>query len=87
MIATPEDVGSRWETQADLPRRKTSALPTLYRWVRSDAGREAALHPNRFGRYIGSGRAHAVLAEAGPDGAGQLTAVKQYLGTRVRSRA
>ena len=61
-------------------------LPTLYRWVRSDAGREATLHPYRFGQYLGSGRAQAVLAEAGLDGASQFAAIKQYLDTKVRAR-
>ena len=61
-------------------------LPTLYRWVRSDAGREATLHPYRFGQYLGSGRAQAVLAEAGLDGASQFAAIKQYLDRKVRAR-
>jgi len=61
-------------------------LPTLYRWVLSDAGREATLHPYRFGKYLGSGRAEAVLAEAGLDGASQFTAIKKYLDAKVRSK-
>ena len=62
-------------------------LPTLYRWVRSDAGREATLHPYRRGHYLGSGKADVVLAEAGLDGASQFTAIKKYLDGEVRSRA
>lgn len=54
-------------------------LPTMYRWVRSDAGREATLHPYRHGRYPGSGKGEDVLAEAGLDGASQYTAVKRFL--------
>ena len=41
-------------------------LPTLYRWVRSDAGREATLHPYRQGHYLGSGKAEVVLARGRP---------------------
>ena len=60
-------------------------LPTLYRWVRSDAGREATLHPYRQAHYLGSGKAEVVLAEAGLDGATQFAAIKQYLDAKVRS--
>jgi transketolase len=62
-------------------------LPTLYRWVRSDAGREATLHPFHRGHYLGSGKADVVLAEAGLDGASQFTAIKTYLDGKARSRA
>ena len=51
-------------------------LPTLYRWVRSDAGREATLHPYREGHYLGSGQGEVVLAEAGLDGASQFAAIR-----------
>ena len=54
-------------------------LSTMYRWVRSDAGREATLHPYRHGRYLGSGQGQAVLAEAGLDGVSQFRAIKKYL--------
>ena len=60
-------------------------LPTLYRWVRSDAGREATLHPYRRGHYLGSGKADVVLTEAGLDGATQFAAIKKYLDAKVRS--
>ncbi len=60
-------------------------LPTLYRWVRSDAGREATLHPYRQAHYLGSGKAEVVLGEAGLDGATQFTAIKKYLDAKVRS--
>ena len=59
-------------------------LPTLYRWVRSDAGREASLHPYRQGHYLGSGQGAVVLAEAGLDGHSQFVAVKRYLDDTVR---
>jgi len=60
-------------------------LPTLYRWVRSDAGREATLHPYRHGHYLGSGQGEVVLAEAGLDGESQFIAIKEYLDGVVRS--
>jgi hypothetical protein len=61
-------------------------LATLYRWVRSDAGREATLYPYRKGRYLGSGQGEVVLAEAGLDGASQFAAVRVYLDETVRLR-
>jgi transketolase len=54
-------------------------LATMYRWVRSDAGREATLHPYRQGHYLGSGQGEVVLAEAGLDGVSQFHAIKKYL--------
>jgi len=54
-------------------------LPTMYRWVRSDAGREATLHPYRRGHYLGSGPGSVVLAEAGLDGVSQFIAIQQYV--------
>jgi transketolase len=62
-------------------------LPTMYRWVRSDAGRDAILHPYRKGHYLGSGQGEVVLAEAGLDGESQLRAIKQYLDVRTRATA
>jgi transketolase len=53
-------------------------LPTLYRWVRSEAGIGRSLHPFRSGRYPGSGPAEKVLEEAGLDGESQLRAVLEY---------
>jgi len=61
-------------------------LPTLYRWVRSDVGREATLHPYRKGHYLGSGQGEVVLAEAGLDGESQFVAIKNYLDDAARSR-
>lgn len=54
------------------------SLPTLYRFVTSERGREASLHPFRGGRYLGSGRAARVLAEAGLDARSQLEAIRAY---------
>jgi transketolase len=55
------------------------SLPTMYRWIRSDRGRRATLHPYRQGHYLGSGQAEMVLAEAGLDGASQFDAIMRYL--------
>ncbi len=54
-------------------------LPTLYRWVRSERGREGSLHPFRKGSFLGSGQGPMVLAEAGLDGESQYQALKEYL--------
>ncbi len=54
-------------------------LATMYRWVRSDFGREMSLHPYRKGHYLGSGQGHAVLAEAGLDAESQFEAVRRYV--------
>ena len=54
-------------------------LPTMYRWIRSDRGREMTLHPFRKGHYLGSGQAHMVLAEAGLDGKSQFKTIMNYL--------
>ena len=61
-------------------------LPTMYRWIRSDAGREATLYPFKRGRFLGSGQGEMVLAEAGLDGESQFGAVKEYLDGAARSR-
>jgi transketolase len=62
-------------------------LPTMYRWVTSDAGRAATLHPYRRGHYLGSGQGEVVLEEAGLDGESQVRAIKDYLGGPGRSSA
>ena len=54
-------------------------LPTMYRWIRSDRGRQMTLHPFQKGHYLGSGQAHMVVAEAGLDGKSQFKAIKKYL--------
>ena len=60
-------------------------LPTLYRWVRSDRGRAASLHPFTKGHYLGSGQAQYVLVEAGLDGEGQYHAIRAYLDQTVHA--
>ncbi len=54
-------------------------LPTLFRWIRSDRGREMSLYPFRKGHFLGSGQADMVLKEAGLDGAGQVAGIKKFL--------
>jgi transketolase len=58
-------------------------LPTMYRWIRSDLGREWTLHPFQKGHFLGSGQGHVVMAEAGLDGESQYRAVRRYLDTRA----
>ena len=60
-------------------------LPTMYRWIRSDLGRSATLHPFSHGRYPGSGPGARVIAEAGLDGDGQLAAIRKYVEARTSS--
>ena len=62
-------------------------LPTMYRWVRSDAGLAATLHPYRKGHFLGSGQGEVVLAEAGLDGESQYRAIRAYLDARLRAEA
>jgi transketolase len=57
-------------------------LPTMYRWVRSERGRAATLHPFRHGHFLGSGPGPVVMAEAGIDGASQFAAIVDYLRDR-----
>ncbi len=54
-------------------------LPTMYRWVTSNRGRKATLHPFRQGHFLGSGKADKVIAEAELDGASQYAAIKAYV--------
>ena len=85
----PED-----ERRAILPEARAAeavgitgfTLPTLYRWVTSDAGRAASLYPFRKGHYLGSGPGEQVLAEAGLDGAGQAAAILRYADARAGAR-
>jgi transketolase len=57
--------------------------PTLHRWLLSDSGRAASLSPFQKGRFLGSGQANKVMAQAGLDGPGQFAAVMRF----VKSRA
>jgi transketolase len=57
-------------------------LPTMYRWIRSDRGREMTLHPFQKGHYLGSGQAHMVVAEGGLDGESQFKGIMRYVKER-----
>jgi transketolase len=54
-------------------------LPTLFRWVKSNKGRDLSLYPFKNGNYLGSGQADVVLSEAGLDGKSQFDAIKRYV--------
>jgi transketolase len=54
-------------------------LPTMYRWIRSDAGRQFTMHPFMHGGYPGSGQGHVVIREAGLDGASQFEQIRKYI--------
>ena len=54
-------------------------LPTMYRWVQSDRGRQMTLYPFQKGHYLGSGQADMVLAEAGLDGESQFKTIIRYV--------
>jgi len=59
---------------------------TMYRWVRSDRGRAATLHPYLKGHYLGSGQGAAVLHEAGLDAEAQYAAIREFLDGKAKSR-
>ncbi|HEY6571779.1 MAG TPA: hypothetical protein VI198_00555, partial [Candidatus Eisenbacteria bacterium] len=61
-------------------------MATMYRWIRSDRGRAATLHPYQKGHFLGSGQGAAVLAEAGLDAESQYQAVRAFLDAVVKSR-
>jgi transketolase len=61
-------------------------LATMYRWLRSDRGRAATLHPYFKGHFPGSGQGAAVLHEAGLDAEGQYAAIRGYLDVLARRR-
>ncbi len=58
-------------------------LPTMYRWIRSDAGRAMTMHPFMNGRYPGSGSGRAVIAEAGLDGERQYRRICEFAEARA----
>jgi transketolase len=57
-------------------------LPTMHRWITSERGRAATLHPFRKGHFLGSGQAELVMKEAGLDGRSQSAAIKTFLKER-----
>ncbi len=50
-------------------------LATMHRWIRSEEGLRASLHPFKKSGYLGSGSGERVLTEGGLDGASQLAAI------------
>ncbi len=54
-------------------------LPTMFRWIRSDYGREMTLSPFKKNHYLGSGQAEAVLTQAGLDGESQFKSIMRYV--------
>lgn len=59
-------------------------IPTMYRWVTSEYGRAMTIHPFKAGHFLGSGKAEAVVAEAGLDGKSQFEGIMRYLGERAK---
>ena len=55
-------------------------LPTMYRWIRSERGRQFTMHPFQHGHFLASGRGEAVMEEAGLDGSSQFKAIRMFLG-------
>ena len=53
-------------------------LPTMYRWIKSDYGRECSLYPFKKGHFLGSGKAESVIQEACLDGESQFKAIFNY---------
>ena len=59
-------------------------LPTMYRWIRSDMGRDHTMYPFKNGHYLGSGVGDMVVFEAGMHGEAQYREIKKYLDARAR---
>jgi transketolase len=57
-------------------------LPTMYRWICSERGREFTMHAFQKGHYLGSGQAENVLREAGLDGESQYKAIVRFVKER-----
>jgi transketolase len=57
-------------------------LPTMYQWIRSEAGIKRTLYPFQKGHFLGSGQAQMVLKEAAMDGESQFKAVLAYVKSR-----
>jgi transketolase len=56
--------------------------PTMDRWLLSERGRVATLHPFKRGHFLGSGQGQVVLTEAGLDGATQFEAIREFVRRR-----
>ncbi|MBI2362758.1 MAG: hypothetical protein HYV15_05185, partial [Elusimicrobia bacterium] len=83
------DLQTKAERDAILPEVLTAhamalsdfTVPTFRRWVRTDAGTEASLHPLKTHGYLGSGTWDAVVREAGLYGEAQFEAVRAWAKT------
>ena len=53
--------------------------PTMYRWIRSDLGREHTMHPFQKEHYLGSGAGDQVIHEAGLDGSAQYDGIRRFM--------
>jgi transketolase len=51
-------------------------VPTMHRWITTERGRAATLHPFMKGHFLGSGPGYRVLEEAGLDGKSQYEAIR-----------
>ncbi|MDE2292760.1 MAG: hypothetical protein KGL53_11820, partial [Elusimicrobia bacterium] len=71
----PEELASRSMMVSDF------TTPTFRRWVRTEAGMEASLHPLKTHGYLGSGKWEAVVREGGLDGDSQFEAVRAWAKT------
>jgi transketolase len=54
-------------------------LPTMYRWIQSEVGRQHTMHPFMHGHYLGSGAGDMVIHEAGLDGEGQYAQIRRFV--------
>jgi transketolase len=54
-------------------------VPTMHRWITTERGRAATLHPFMKGHFLGSGPGYRVLEEAGLDGKSQYEAIRRYV--------
>ncbi|MBI5597031.1 MAG: hypothetical protein HY928_13140 [Elusimicrobia bacterium] len=83
------DLQTKAERDAIVPEVLTAhamalsdfTVPTFRRWVRTDAGTEASLHPLKSHGYLGSGTWDAVVREAGLYGEAQFEAVRAWAKT------
>lgn len=57
-------------------------MATMTRWIRSNSGRTASLHPFRREHFLGSGAGAMVMKEAGLDGESQFKAILRYVNNR-----
>ncbi len=59
-------------------------MPTMYRWITSDLGRQYSLFSFSRGIYPGSGKAEIVLKEVGLNGPAQWDSIQKYIKARAK---